>query len=195
MEEILSLIEVNGALYQGGALYVEWGAEDIEFTVDQIANDRFDITVLSNWSGEGESGTDFSHASYFVENGRWVFDKVDESSERIIVYTTWYSGDEDPYHSCQLDFKPNGIVTRVGYRNEDTGTYVVRDSNTIVATFNDNYWDYPGSGFQKVPWIYTETYSYDAKRGTLFAVTSGDPGDSGQIDAEWYGDIRFYFDF
>ena len=105
---------------------------------------------------------------------RVEIDKADENGSLNIpvLEGTWANEfSEDAFALFYLtEFSSDGTVVQHGYRNIDKGRFQITGANTVVATFDDNYWDSPGVGLQKIAdYSYTVTYTYDKSSDTLFA--------------------------
>lgn len=89
-----------------------------------------------------------------------------------VLEGTWSNGlPEDNYSGFYLtEFGSDGTVVQKGYRNIDKGRFEITGANTAVATFDDNYYDTTGVGYQKIAdYSYTVTYTYDKYSDTLLA--------------------------
>lgn len=101
-------------------------------------------------------------------------DKADENGSLNIpvLEGTWANEfSEDIFSLFYLtEFSSDGTVVQHGYRNIDKGSFQITGANTAVASFDDNYYDTPGFGLQKIAdYSYTVTYTYDKSSDTLFA--------------------------
>ncbi|MCL2804290.1 MAG: hypothetical protein FWD29_10150, partial [Micrococcales bacterium] len=194
MVRVFVLTDIDGRLYTGtDPNGCEGGPVDEQFTVQKHSDNRFDITIVSTFDGGGEPWAETTHVCYLWENGMWVFDDACDLAVDI-VGTTWTNDSTEWASDYELNFGTDGLVTRVGYRNRDTGKYRVIDQSKIIASYDDNYWDSPGEGFVNSGSRYEETYIYGAANNTLSATTSGDDN-SNAPDSIWYGfpGITHYF--
>ena len=116
-----------------------------------------------NIGAETKNGTNLGEEDTEDENGELNIS---------ILEGTWSNGlPEDNYSGFYLtEFGSDGTVVQKGYRNIDRGRFEITGANTAVATFDDNYYDTTGVGYQKIAdYSYTVTYTYDKYSDTLLA--------------------------
>ena len=86
------------------------------------------------------------------------------------IVRSWSNGQSEWAFSYMTTFYDDGTVICEGHRNRDCGTFEIIGENTILATFNENSVQVPGSDYEIVPdYIYSVTYTYNSDDDTLYA--------------------------
>ncbi|GHU68466.1 hypothetical protein AGMMS49983_21160 [Clostridia bacterium] len=74
----------------------------------------------------------------------------------------------------RIIFNDDNTIEGFAYRFYDYGTYQFINDSTIIATFDDNYFNYPSDGWVKREnYTYTMTFSYDSSTGMIVAIANG----------------------
>ena len=86
------------------------------------------------------------------------------------IVRSWSNGQSEWAFSYMTTFYDDGTVICEGHRNRDCGTFEIIGENTILATFNENSVQVPGSDYEIVhDYIYSVTYTYNSDDDTLYA--------------------------
>lgn len=122
--------------------------------VDTIDNYKQQSRTISLQIEQDEDGRDLLVLDYDSYKIYW---------EKLPL-GTWGSakGDNSYATSYKTIFTPDGRVFLYGYRNRDAGTYQWVDDHTIVATFTESMFDFPGYGYRKIERdAYQVFYTFD----------------------------------